>query len=51
MNLANILADSTSERPEHPAIKLDDTVINYLILQEGAKRIAGLLRERGIESR
>jgi len=47
MNLANILADSASRQPEHVAIKLDDSVLSYAILLEGARRVAGLLRSRG----
>ena len=48
MNLAQILADSASSNPEGVAIKLDDVELNYAFLQEGARRVAGLLRARGI---
>ena len=34
---------------DRPALKLDDTVVNYAVLNEGATRIAGLLKEKGIE--
>jgi long-chain acyl-CoA synthetase len=48
MNLAQILADSASRGPERTAIKLDETELNYAFLQEGARRVAGLLRARGV---
>ena len=34
---------------DRPALKLDDTVVNYAVLNEGATRIAGLLKEKGLE--
>ena len=34
---------------DRPALKLDDTVVNYAVLNEGATRIAGLLKEKGLQ--
>jgi long-chain acyl-CoA synthetase len=48
MNLAQILADAASRDPERTAIKLDDMELNYAVLQEGARRVASVLRSRGV---
>src|SRR3954447_2044180 len=48
-NLADLLRDSTTRFPERPALKLDDTVVNYAVLDEGSARIAKLLKDKGFE--
>jgi long-chain acyl-CoA synthetase len=47
-NLASLLTESAARDGEHIAIKLDDTEVNYALLDEGSKRIAGLLQEKGV---
>src|SRR5918994_1682125 len=48
VNLAGIMTASARRRPDHVAVKLDDTEVTYGLLDEGSARIAGLLRERGV---
>jgi long-chain acyl-CoA synthetase len=48
-NLASILEDTASKNADRIGVKLDDAELNFGLMNEGAKRIAGLLRERGIE--
>ena len=48
-SLAQLLTETASEYAERPALKLDDSVVNYAVLNEGATRIAGLLKEKGLE--
>ena len=48
-NLASILAESAEQGGERLAVKLDDVEVNYAVLNEGAKRVGGLLREKGVE--
>ena len=48
-NFAEQLRPPASEHPDHPAIKLDDLVLNYQLLDEATARAAGLLRSRGVE--
>src|SRR6478752_7707343 len=47
-SLAQLLTETASAHAERPALKLDDTVVNYAVLNEGATRIAGLLKEKGV---
>ena len=47
-SLAQLLTATASAHAERPALKLDDTVVNYAVLNEGAARIAGLLKDRGV---
>jgi long-chain acyl-CoA synthetase len=47
-SLAQLLTETASKFAERPALKLDDTVVNYAVLNEGATRIAGLLKEKGV---
>src|SRR4051794_37492983 len=47
-SLAQHLTETAQAHADRPALKLDDTVVNYAVLNEGATRIAGLLKERGI---
>ena len=47
-SLAQLLTETASAHAERPALKLDDTVVNYAVLNEGATRIAGLLKDKGV---
>jgi long-chain acyl-CoA synthetase len=49
MNLAQILGEAAARDPEQVAVKLDDFALNYGLLEQAAKRIAGMLAARGIE--
>ncbi len=48
-NLAQLLTETASKHAERPALKLDDNVMTYEMLDEGASRVAGLLRDRGLQ--
>src|SRR3954464_1703211 len=48
-NLARIVTDSAARAPEHPAVKLSDTVVTYGELDELSARCASLLRSAGVE--
>ena len=48
-NLAHLLTESAARHPDRPALKLDDTVLNYATLDEGASRVAGLLKDKGLQ--
>jgi long-chain acyl-CoA synthetase len=48
MNLAQLLTRSASQYGPRSALKLDDAVLSYDELNEGAARVAGLLRQRGL---
>ena len=48
-SLAQLLTETAAKHGERPALKLDDTVVTYDALNEGATRVAGLLKERGLE--
>jgi long-chain acyl-CoA synthetase len=48
-SLASLLTETARAHAERPALKLDDTVVNYAVLNEGATRIAGLLKEKGLQ--
>jgi long-chain acyl-CoA synthetase len=48
-NLARLLTDSAERFPDRPALKLDGTVVTYEMLSDGASRIAGLLKDKGLE--
>jgi long-chain acyl-CoA synthetase len=47
-NLATLLTESAARDGDHIAIKLDDTEVSYALLDEGSKRVAGMLREKGV---
>src|SRR5215467_10515719 len=47
-SLAQLLTETAAKHGERAALKLDDMVVNYAVLNEGATRIAGLLKERGV---
>src|SRR5436305_2455893 len=48
-NLAQLLTETASRYGQRPALKLDDTVVTYDALNDGAAAVAGLLKERGLE--
>jgi long-chain acyl-CoA synthetase len=48
VNLAALLTASAQRDPQHPALKLDDTVVTYGALDDASARVAGLLQARGI---
>jgi long-chain acyl-CoA synthetase len=49
-NFAEQLTAAASEHPDHPAIKLDDLVLSYKLLDAATAHAAALLRSRGIEA-
>jgi long-chain acyl-CoA synthetase len=49
-NLADILTDTAERHGDRPALKLDDVTVTYEMLEEGSQRLAGLLREKGVEA-
>jgi long-chain acyl-CoA synthetase len=50
MNLAYNLIRTSQAFPHRPVVRLDDTVLSYVDLDEGSARVAGLLRERGLRA-
>src|SRR4051794_30782375 len=48
-SLAELLTATAGAHAERPALKLDDMVVNYATLNEGATRIAGLLKDMGVQ--
>src|SRR3954447_12732250 len=48
-SLAELLTATASAHADRPALKLDDTVVTYAVLNEGATRIAGLLAAKGVQ--
>lgn len=48
-NLAGILTDTAARVPGNTALKLDDTVISYSMLNAMSSKVAGLLRARGVQ--
>src|SRR3954471_22198043 len=48
-SLAQQLTDTAARHGDRPALKLDDAVLTYAAFDEAAARVAGLLRERGVE--
>ena len=47
-NLADLLTRSAARHPDRVAIKVDDGELPYAALDEGAARVAGLLRAKGV---
>ena len=47
-NLADNLTTSTQKYGDRPAVKLDDLVLTYAELQDGARRIVAMLKSKGI---
>jgi long-chain acyl-CoA synthetase len=48
-NLAHNLTASAQRYPDSPALRIDELAITYSDLDEATARVAGLLRERGLE--
>ncbi len=48
-NLAGLLAATRERHAQRPALKLDDAVVTYEALDEASARVAGMLRQRGVE--
>ena len=48
MSLAQLLTDTAAKFAGRPALKLDDAVLDYAMLNEAATRVAGLLKEKGV---
>lgn len=49
-NLADNLTTTAKKYGDRPAVRLDDTVLSYRELQDGARRVATLLSEKGIRA-
>ena len=49
MNLADNLIRSAQLFPDRPAVRLDDAILSYRDLHQQSARVAGLLRDRGIQ--
>ncbi len=47
-NLADNLTQTAEQHGDRPAIKLDDLVLTYSELQDGARRVATLLKAKGV---
>ena len=47
-NLVDNLNRTAEQHGDRPAIKLDDLVLTYSELQDGARRVAALLRSKGV---
>ena len=47
-NLAQLLTETAFRHGDRPALQLDDSILTYDMLNEGATRVAGLLKERGL---
>ncbi|HEU4975536.1 MAG TPA: long-chain fatty acid--CoA ligase [Baekduia sp.] len=48
-NLATILTDSAAEHGDRPALKLDDAVFSYALLDEASARVAAMLKAKGLQ--
>ncbi|MCW2759261.1 MAG: lcfB [Nocardioidaceae bacterium] len=48
-NLADNLTTTATKHGDRPAVKLDDLVIDYATLQDGARRVTALLKDKGIK--
>src|SRR5262245_36356940 len=48
-SLAQLLTETAAKHGDRLALKLDDSIVNYAFLNEGATRIAGLLKEKGLQ--
>jgi long-chain acyl-CoA synthetase len=48
-NLAEIMTATAARHGDRPAYKLDDVVVPWAAVDEGSARVAGLLRERGMQ--
>ena len=48
-SLAQLLTETAAKHGARSALKLDDDVVTYEMLHEGAARVAGLLKDRGLQ--
>jgi long-chain acyl-CoA synthetase len=48
-NLTSFLTDTAERHGDRPALKLDDVTISYEMFNEGAARVAGLVKAKGVE--
>src|SRR3954454_15473577 len=48
-NFAAQLAAAVADGPDRPAVKLDDIVVSYGAFDGATKRVAGMLRARGVQ--
>ena len=48
-NIADLLSQSADLRPDHVAIKVDESELSYAELDRAAARVAGLLRAKGVQ--
>ena len=48
-NLSSLLEDAAADRPDHPAIRMDDLVLSYAQLREAVGRMGRLLASIGVE--
>jgi long-chain acyl-CoA synthetase len=49
-NLANLMTRHAAEAPQRPAVRLDDVVVPYGVLDEASARAAGFLAARGVQA-
>jgi long-chain acyl-CoA synthetase len=49
VNLADILTRSAERFADRPALKLDDAVVSYQMLDGASAHVAGMLRAKGVE--
>ncbi len=47
-NFADTLTAAAQADPDHPAVKLDDIVISYGMLEAAVARAAGVMRDKGV---
>ena len=47
-NLADNLTKTAEQHPDRPAVRLDDMVLTYQELQDGARRVSALLADKGV---
>jgi long-chain acyl-CoA synthetase len=48
MNIASNLARSAESHPDRPAVRLDDAVLSYSLLDGATQHVAGLLASKGV---
>jgi long-chain acyl-CoA synthetase len=49
-NLATLLTDSAARFGDRPALRLDDAVFNYALLDEASARVATMLKAKGLKT-
>jgi long-chain acyl-CoA synthetase len=48
-NLATILTQSAAQHGDRPAVRLDDAVFTYALLDEASARVAAMLKAKGLQ--